>query len=89
MRPQENFMSEAADKIVRMLARRMQVQPEQIDGSRRIADRADIDDSLAFLDFIGEVEETFAVCIPDEALDKVQSLDDLVRAVEGGMRAHA
>lgn len=44
-------------------------------------------DSLGVMEIIADIEDKFAVQIPDEALREVDTVSDVVRAIEGKLTA--
>lgn len=80
-------MDSLRTQLIALVAEHLGMTPEQV-ASVNGLDELGID-SLGVIDMIGLVESYFNIQIPNDRLDSVNSLDDLVRAVDSMIVANA
>ncbi|MCQ2467251.1 MAG: acyl carrier protein [Clostridia bacterium] len=68
------------DDLVKMLTDMLDISPVDITPDLRIFDDLDID-SLQLYELVVDLEEVYSIRMPDEALDGVKTVDDVVDLV--------
>lgn len=74
-------MKSTLERIQAVVAARLDLPVEQVAAAQSLAE-LEID-SLGLIDVIFDVEKALQINIPDAAMKEIQSMDDLVRVVEG------
>lgn len=80
-------MTELADRILATLHRiAPDVDPAAVDRSRPLVDQLDLD-SMDYQSFLAALSTEHAIPIPEEAIARLRSIDDLVVYIETHARA--
>lgn len=72
----------AFERIKRILCEEFEIDEADISLSSSIAEDLDLVDTDLY-DFVMSLEDEFEAELPDEALEEIETLDDLVRFFEG------
>ena len=65
------------EDVVRIMAETLEISPEEI--SSDLSFNSDLPfDSLQLYEFVIDVEETYNIRLPDEVLDEVKTVNDIV-----------
>ena len=72
------------DKVKAIIAEQLSVDPEQIQLSTHLMKDLEAD-SLDAVEIIMAIEDEYDIEIPDEEAEKFQSVNDIVKYVEGHM----
>lgn len=72
------------DKIIEILANQLDVDPEMIDGSTKIMEDLGAD-SLDVVEMLMAMEEAFGFSVPDEDIEELITVNDVVAYVENSM----
>ena len=68
------------EEVVRIMAETLEISPEEI--SADLSFNSDLPfDSLQLYEFVIDVEETYNIRLPDEVLDEVKTVNDIVDVV--------
>lgn len=72
--------AEVADDVIRMLAETLEISPEEITPDLEV--NVDLQlDSLQLYEFVIAIEEFYNVRLPDELLDQVKTVDDMIDVI--------
>lgn len=72
------------EKLREIICEQLQVSEDEVTMESNI--REDFDaDSLDFVDIVMSIEDEFNVEVPDEAIDNIKSVGDLVKFIEDNM----
>jgi len=69
------------DKVREIICRQLDIDPETVQMESRLIDDLKAD-SLDIVELVMDLEQEFDVEIPDEELPKVQTVADIVNALE-------
>lgn len=72
------------DKIIEILANQLDVDPEMIDGNTKIMEDLGAD-SLDVVEMLMAMEEAFGFSVPDEDIEELITVNDVVAYVENSM----
>ena len=72
----------AFERIKRILCEEFEIDEADISLASSIAEDLDLVDTDLY-DFVMSLEDEFEAELPDEALEEIETLDDLVRFFEG------
>ena len=72
------------EKLREIICEQLQVNEEEVTMESNIRDDFDAD-SLDFVDIVMSIEDEFSVEVPDEAIDDIKSVGDLVKFIEENM----
>lgn len=68
------------EDVVRIMAETLEISPEEI--SADLSFNSDLPfDSLQLYEFVIDVEETYNIRLPDEVLDQVKTVSDIVDVI--------
>ena len=69
------------EKLQEIIAEQLEIDPEEIDYASNIIDDLGAD-SLDIVDLVMSVEDEFGIEVPDEALEAVSTVEDMVKYIE-------
>ena len=69
------------EKLQEIIAEQLEIDPEEIDYESNIIDDLGAD-SLDIVDLVMSVEDEFGIEVPDEALESVTTVEDMVKYIE-------
>ena len=72
------------EKLREIICDQLQVNEDEVTMESNIRDDFDAD-SLDFVDIVMSIEDEFNVEVPDEAIDDIKSVGDLVKFIEENM----
>ena len=72
------------EKLREIICDQLQVNEDEVTMEANIRDDFDAD-SLDFVDIVMSIEDEFNVEVPDEAIDDIQVVGDLVKFIEENM----
>jgi acyl carrier protein len=72
------------EKLREIICEQLQVTEDEVTMESNIRDDFDAD-SLDFVDIVMSIEDEFSVEVPDEAIDDIKSVGDLVKFIEENM----
>ena len=72
------------EKLREIICEQLQVNEDEVTMESNIRDDFDAD-SLDFVDIVMSIEDEFSVEVPDEAIDDIKSVGDLVKFIEENM----
>ena len=72
------------EKLREIICDQLQVNEDEVTMESNIRDDFDAD-SLDFVDIVMSIEDEFSVEVPDEAIDDIKSVGDLVKFIEENM----
>lgn len=72
------------EKLREIICDQLQVNEEEVTMESNIRDDFDAD-SLDFVDIVMSIEDEFNVEVPDEAIEDIKSVGDLVKFIEENM----
>ncbi len=72
------------DSVVDIIANQLQIDPDMIDGSSKIMDDLGAD-SLDVVEMLMEMEESFGITVPDEDVEELLTVSDVIAYVETNM----
>ncbi|MBQ9845936.1 MAG: acyl carrier protein [Oscillospiraceae bacterium] len=72
------------EKLREIICEQLQVTEEEVTMESNLRDDFDAD-SLDFVDIVMSIEDEFSVEVPDEAIDDIKSVGDLVKFIEENM----
>ena len=72
------------DKVVEIIANQLQIDEDTIDENTKIMDDLGAD-SLDVVEMIMAMEESFGISVPDEDIEELITVSDVVAYVEGSM----
>ena len=80
MADSDNLRARVQADVVRIMAETLEISPEEI--TTDLAFNSDLPfDSLQLYEFVIDVEETYNIRLPDELLDEVKTVDDMIDVV--------
>jgi len=80
MADSDNLRAKVKEDVIRIMAETLEISPDQITSDLEI--NSDLPfDSLQLYEFVIDVEETYNIRLPDELLDKVKTVDDMIDVV--------
>ena len=72
------------EKLREIICEQLQVTEDEVTMESNIRDDFDAD-SLDFVDIVMSIEDEFSVEVPDEAIDDIKVVGDLVKFIEENM----
>ena len=72
------------EKLREIICDQLQVSEDEVTMEANIRDDFDAD-SLDFVDIVMSIEDEFSVEVPDEAIDDIKVVGDLVKFIEENM----
>ena len=72
------------DKVVEIIARQLQIDPDMIDENTKIMEDLGAD-SLDVVEMLMALEESFGFSVPDEDIEELISVSDIVAYVESNL----
>ena len=72
------------DRVVEIIANQLQMDVDMIDGSAKIMEDLGAD-SLDVVEMLMAMEETFGISVPDEDIEDLITVNDVVAYVESNM----
>lgn len=72
------------DKVIEILANQLQIDPDMIDGNTKIMEDLGAD-SLDVVEMLMAMEEIFGFSVPDEDVEELITVNDVVAYVESNM----
>ena len=72
------------DRVVEIIAKQLQIDPDMIDGSSRVMEDLGAD-SLDVVEMLMTMEETFGIAVPDEDIEDLITVSDVVAYVESNI----
>ena len=72
------------DKVVEIIARQLQIETEIIEGNSKIMEDLGAD-SLDVVEMLMAMEESFGITVPDEDIEELITVSDVVEYVESNM----
>ena len=80
MADSDNLRAKVKEDVIRIMSETLEISPEQITSDLEF--NSDLPfDSLQLYEFVIDVEETYNIRLPDELLDKVKTVDDMIDVV--------
>ena len=80
MTQSDNMISKVNEDFIRSMAETLEISPDEITSD--LAFNTDLPfDSLQLYEFVIDVEETYNIRLPDELLDQVKTVDDMIDVV--------
>lgn len=72
------------DKVVEIIARQLQIDTDIIEGNSKIMEDLGAD-SLDVVEMLMAMEESFGIAVPDEDIEELITVSDVVEYVESNM----
>ena len=72
------------DRVVEIIANQLQMDADMIDGSSKVMEDLGAD-SLDVVEMLMTMEETFGIAVPDEDIEDLITVSDVVAYVENNM----
>ena len=72
------------DRVVEIIANQLQIDVDMIDGSCKVMEDLGAD-SLDVVVMLMAMEESFGITVPDEDIEELVTVDDVVAYVESNM----
>ncbi len=72
------------DKVVEIIASQLQIDADQIDEHTKIMEDLGAD-SLDIVEILSAMEDSFGITIPDEDIEELITVSDVVEYVESNM----
>ena len=72
------------DKVVEIIARQLQIDTDMIDEHTKIMEDLG-DDSLDVVEMLMAMEDSFGITVPDEDIEELVTVSDIVEYVESNM----
>lgn len=72
------------DKVIEILANQLQIDADVIDGNTKIMEDLGAD-SLDVVEMLMAMEESFGITIPDEDIEELVTVNDVVAYIESNM----
>lgn len=72
------------DKVVEIIARQLQIDTDMIDEHTKIMEDLGAD-SLDVVEMLMAMEDSFGITVPDEDIEELVTVSDIVEYVEGNM----
>ena len=80
MADSDNLRAKVKEDVIRIMSETLEISPEEI--SSELHFNTDLPfDSLQLYEFVIDVEETYNIRLPDELLDEVKTVDDMIDVV--------
>ncbi|MCR4557049.1 MAG: acyl carrier protein [Saccharofermentans sp.] len=80
MADSDNLRAKVQADVIRIMAETLEISPEEITSD--LTFNSDLPfDSLQLYEFVIDVEETYNIRLPDELLDEVKTVDDMIDVV--------
>ena len=80
MADSDNLRAKVKEDVIRIMSETLEVSPEEISSDLQF--NTDLPfDSLQLYVFVIDVEETYNIRLPDELLDEVKTVDDMIDVV--------
>ncbi len=80
MADSDNLRAKVKEDVIRIMSETLEMSPEEI--SSELQFNTDLPfDSLQLYEFVIDVEETYNIRLPDELLDEVKTVDDMIDVV--------
>ena len=80
MADSDNLRAKVQEDVIRIMAETLEISPEEITSD--LTFNSDLPfDSLQLYEFVIDVEETYNIRLPDELLDEVKTVDDMIDVV--------
>ena len=80
MADSDNLRAKVKEDVIRIMSETLEISPEEI--SSELQFNTDLPfDSLQLYEFVIDVEETYNSRLPDELLDEVKTVDDMIDVV--------
>ncbi len=75
-------MSDTQDKVIEIVSDHLKVPKDELKAESRFVEDLKAD-SLDLVELVMEFEEAFSITIPDEDYEKIKSIGDAVKYIEG------
>ncbi len=72
------------DSVIDIIANQLQIDPDMIDGSTKIMEDLGAD-SLDVVEMLMAMEESFGIAVPDEDIEELITVNDVVAYVESNI----
>lgn len=72
------------DRVVEIIANQLQIDVDRIDGSSKVMEDLGAD-SLDVVEMLMTMEESFGISVPDEDIEDLITVNDVVAYVESNM----
>ena len=72
------------DRVVEIIANQLQMDADMIDGSCKVMEDLGAD-SLDVVEMLMSMEESFGISVPDEDIEELITVNDVVAYVESNM----
>jgi len=72
------------DKVIEIIARQLQIEPDMIDEHTKIMEDLGAD-SLDVVEMLMALEESFGFSVPDEDIEELITVSDIVEYVESNL----
>ena len=72
------------DSVVEIIANQLQIDTDMIDGTSKVMEDLGAD-SLDVVEMLMTMEETFGISVPDEDIEELITVNDVVAYVESNM----
>lgn len=72
------------DKVVEIIANQLQIDSDMIDGCTKIMEDLGAD-SLDVVEMLMAIEESFGITVPDEDIEELITVSDVVAYIESNM----
>ena len=80
MADSDNLRAKVQEDVIRIMSETLEISPEEI--TTDLSFNTDLPfDSLQLYEFVIDVEETYNIRLPDELLDEVKTVDDMIDVV--------
>ena len=80
MADSDNLRAKVKEDVIRIMSETLEGSPEEISSDLQF--NTDLPfDSLQLYEFVIDVEETYNIRLPDELLDEVKTVDDMIDVV--------
>ena len=80
MADSDNLRAKVKEDVIRIMSETLEISPEEI--SSELQFNTDLPfDSLQLYECVIDVEETYNIRLPDELLDEVKTVDDMIDVV--------
>ena len=76
----DNLRAKVQEDVIRIISETLEISPEEI--TTDLSFNTDLPfDSLQLYEFVIDVEETYNIRLPDELLDEVKTVNDMIDVV--------
>ena len=80
MADSDNLRAKVTEDVIRIMSETLEISPEEI--TTDLSFNTDLPfDSLQLYEFVIDVEETYNIRLPDELLDEVKTVNDMIDVV--------